>query len=109
MATVYITEYAGTGFVVGNVTNDGTAFRVSAAAPEEPEQASQTVAVTGSNVASAAFGPRTYMVRIHTDSICSIKFGTTPVATATSRRLAANQTEYFCVQPNMKVGVITNV
>jgi hypothetical protein len=50
------------------------------------------------------------MVRIHTDAICSISFGTAPTATATNRRLAANQTEYFGVPlgGSYKVAVISN-
>ena len=48
-------------------------------------------------------------VRVHADAICSIKFGSAPVATTANMRLAANQTEYFQVSPGDKVSVITNV
>ena len=77
---------------------------------EEPEVASQIVAIGGSSAASNAFNESTRFVRIHTDSICSIVFGIGPTATTTNRRLAANATEYFGVPigQSFKVAVIAN-
>lgn len=63
----------------------------------------------GAEAKSAAFGINTKLVRLHTDTVCFIKFGTAPTAvTATDARMAANQTEYFAVQPGggMKVSVV---
>ena len=100
MATLYVTEFS----------DEGQSVRGAIQIAAEPELASQTVSITGSNAASAAFNAATIYVRIHTDAICSIAFGTTPVATAAKRRLAADQTEYFGVPVggSYKVGVILN-
>lgn len=64
----------------------------------------------GTEVKSAAFNARTRFVRLHTDAICSILFGTDPTAAVTNARMAANATEYFGVPmgANYKVSVITN-
>lgn len=96
MGVLYITEYQ-------KYSGSGTPFQ----APLEPEQASQKITYT-TPVASAAFGKNTYLIRVHTDSICSVVVGTAPVATTTNKRLAANQTEYFAVVPNQKISAITN-
>lgn len=94
MAKVFITEYASLskGDSVG----------------EEPSITTQVVAIGGTSVQSAAFNTGTNFIRVHTDAICSIAFGTNPTATADSQRLAANQTEYYGVRPGGKVAVITN-
>jgi len=62
------------------------------------------------NTVSAAFDDKTRIVRVHTDSICSIKFGTAPTATTSTTRLAANSTEYFGVPAgqSFKIAVILN-
>lgn len=101
MTVLYITEFASQG-----MDNYGRAIQVG----KVPPLAEQTVSISGSSTASSAFNAATNMVRIHTDSICSIEFGTAPTATTSTARLAANQTEYFTV-PNgqsYKVAVITN-
>ena len=76
--------------------------------PQEPPIAEQTVAIGGASASSSAFNARTRFVRIHTDAICSIAFGASPTATDTTKRLAANQTEYFGVAPGLKVAVKSN-
>lgn len=70
----------------------------------------QTVAIGGSSTASTAFKNNTQIVRLNTDVICSVSFGTSPTATATTKRLSANSTEYFQVPLGAayKVAVITN-
>jgi hypothetical protein len=100
MATLYITEFA----------DEGQSVRGAIQIAAEPVTAEQTISITASNAASDAFAETTIYVRIHTDAICSIAFGTTPVATAAKRRLAADQTEYFGVPvgQSYKIGVITN-
>lgn len=80
-----------------------------AAPQQEPSIVEQTPVVIGAgSLQSAAFNAKTGVVRIHTDAICSIAFGGDPTATADSKRMAADQTEYFAVGPGQKVAVITN-
>jgi hypothetical protein len=92
MAKVYITEYANTG---GN-------------AALEPAQAHQTITSSGTSGQTSAFDATTNFIRVHTDGIVSIAIGSNPTATTSTTRLAANQTEYFCVRPGHKLAVITN-
>lgn len=100
MALVYITEYS-----IMARDEKGIAVPV----PVEPALVDQTpVAISGSSVQSAAFNADTKFVRIHTDAVCSIKFGSNPTASANSQRLGANDTQYYGVQPGHKVAVITN-
>jgi hypothetical protein len=112
MATLYITEYAGTGFVVSNYGP----FKVQAQAPQEPPITTQIVSISGSATQSAAFSntvsqnnKQTYLIRVHCDSICSILIGANPTASVSSPRLVAGQTEYFSVIPGHAISVIANV
>lgn len=73
-----------------------------------PAITTQKIASGGSSTQSAAFAATTYMVGIHTDAICSIEFGSNPTATTNSKRMAANTTEYFEVDPGLRVAVINN-
>jgi hypothetical protein len=99
MAVLYITEYQDI---------DGTRQ-----VPREPPIKEQTVAITAGSLPSAAFDFRTTMIRLSSDAICSVLVtpagaaSVTP-ATATSGRMAANQTEYRGVQGNQIISVITN-
>jgi len=72
MATLYIQEYAKLA-----VDDMGKPVQIG----QEPALASQTVAIGGASVQSAAFNARTKFVRLHTDVICSVKFGANPTAT----------------------------
>lgn len=101
MATVYITEYA-------RQARDASGFQMVVA--DEPPVASQTVAIGGTSAQSSAFNGLTRFVRVSTDAICSIEFGSNPTATSSSRRLPANTTEYFGVPQggSFKIAVITN-
>jgi hypothetical protein len=101
MAVLFITEYSRQG-------RDASGFQMVVA--DEPAVANQVVAIGASTTQSAAFNALTRFVRIHTDAICSIEFGANPIATATTRRLAANSTEYFAVPlgASYKVACITN-
>lgn len=101
MATVYITEYA-------RQARDASGFQMVVA--DEPPAASQTVAIGGTSTQSAAFNSLTRFVRVSTDAICSIEFGTNPTATSSTRRMPANTTEYFGVPQgaSYKIAVITN-
>jgi len=100
MATLYVSEFAGM----------GSGANAAPQAVMQPPLAEQAVAIGGASAQSAAFNARTRIVRLHADSICSIEFGVNPTATATTARLAANQTEYFSVGEGgaMKVAVIAN-
>lgn len=100
MAVLYITEFRD----IGGIAN----FNVPIAA--QPQLVNQTVAIGGASTASSTFGANTSMVRLHTDAICSIQFGTSPTATSSTARMAANQTEYFAVPigASYKVAVISN-
>lgn len=98
MAVLFITEYAKLAPVSGKSVSVALA----------PPIAEQTVAIGGSSVQSSAVNTATRYVRLHTDAVCSVAFGTNPTATATTMRLAAGQTEYFGVAPSTKIAVITN-
>ncbi len=99
MATLYVTEFSGI-----NVIENKTVDIVT-----QPPVAEQTVSFT-TTTQSSAFNSATRVVRIHTDSICSIAFGTNPTATTTKMRMVAGQTEYFGVPNNVsyKVAAVTN-
>ena len=99
MAVLYITEFA-------NLTPTPNGVAAIAA---QPPLAESTLAI-GTVVSSNPFNVATGVVRLHCDAICSIEFGATPTATATTARMAANQTEYFGVPKGAgwKVSVITN-
>jgi hypothetical protein len=101
MAVLFIAEYVQPAqFEGGNVV----------AFPQEPPIAEQTVAIGGASVQSAAFNAKTTFVRIHTDVICSVKFGTNPTASATTARMAGGQERFVGVPVGQafKVAVITN-
>jgi hypothetical protein len=103
MAKLYIAEYS----TFGMDPNTGEAVG------KEPSLDQTPVVIGAGSLAGAAFGASTRLVRIHTDAICSIVFGqvggpNAPVATVNNKRLAANQTEYFGVNPGDTVAVITN-
>ena len=100
MAVLYISEYA-------NLQFEGSSGR-GLAMGSEPSNTEQTVAISGSSTQSSAFQNNTRFVRLHTDAICSVMFGSNPTSTTSKKRLAANQTEYFAVQPGQNVAVITN-
>lgn len=105
MAVVYISEYS-------NLAKDLKIGKVNAGV--EPALATQTVAIGGASVQSAALNAKTRFVRLHTDAICSFKFGVNPTATATDARLAANTTEFFGVDQlaaeagTLEIAIITN-
>lgn len=101
MGILYVTEYQFASAVGPGQTPMPIAV--------EPPVASQTVSYT-TTTQSNAFNVLTSFVRIHTDSICSIEFGTNPTATTSKRRMVAGATEYFAVPPgeSYKVAAVTN-
>lgn len=97
MATLYISEFSKVAMVDGRMTAVGLM----------PPVAEQTVTIAGASAPSAAVNAATKYVRLHTDTACFVAFGTSPTAvTASSLKLAANQTEYFGVSPGFAVAVI---
>lgn len=88
MAVLYVTEYAIQG-------RDASGKQMVVAF--EPPMAEQTVAIGGSSAASNAFNAGTAFVRIATDAACCLAFGTSPTATTSGTRMAANTAEYFAV------------
>ncbi len=99
MATLYVAEFSGINVVDGKLVDIVT----------QPPVAEQTVSYT-TTTQSSAFNAATRVVRIHTDSICSIAFGSNPTATTAKMRMVAGQTEYFGVPTNVswKVAAVTN-
>jgi len=102
MAFIYITEHREPRLY------NGSLFPVV----RLPPLATQKIVNTGGSTASSAFNADTKIIAVHTDSICSIEVsatpGATPTATTSSRRLAANTTEYFEVRGGDKLAVILN-
>jgi hypothetical protein len=101
MAVLYVTEYARQG-------RDASGYQMVVA--DEPAIANQTIAIGVGSVQSAAFNALTKFIRVSTDAVCSVEFGTNPTATATTRRMPANSTEYFSVPlaGSYKIAVIVN-
>lgn len=97
MATVYISE-----FTIG--TDAGTQVA------RKPSITKQTVAITGATVQSSPFSGDTKLIRVHVDAICSVAISSvaTAIATTSSMRMAADQTEYFEVSPGHCLAVIAN-
>lgn len=99
MSFLYISE-----FTALQPTTGGNNLAMAA----QPSNRDQQIAITSAAATSSAFLNNTYFVRLHTDVINSVVFGSSPTATTTNARMAANQTEYFAVIPGQKVSVISN-
>jgi hypothetical protein len=100
MADIYISEYKEMAKTIGQ--------KQDLAAAQEPALAVQKISISGASTQCAAFNEDTRFIEIHTDAICSIAFGLNPTATTSSKRMAANQTQFFGVVPSHKVAVISN-
>lgn len=100
MASLYVAEFVS----VGGTSN----FNVAGALV--PPIVEQKLAISASAAQGSLFNSNTRFIRVETDAICSIAFGTNPTATASNMRLAANQIEYFSVPPTgtYTISVITN-
>lgn len=101
MGKLYVTEYSDIAQTVRGPAQIGQ---------ENTGVVDQTPVTYTTTTQSAAFAATTVLVRIHTDSICSINFGTNPTATTNNRRLDAGATEYFGVPlgGSYKVAAVTN-
>ena len=98
MAVLFITEYS-------RLAIEAQGFPVLVGL--EPSR-TQTVAIGGGSV-QVTLGAGARFVRLHTDAICHVKFGTNPTASATEMRMAANQTEFFGVKGGELLAVISGV
>lgn len=96
MATLYVTEYRG----LSSQANE------SAQAVHGAPLAEQAIPIPGT---AAALNVNTRIVRLHTDAICSVRMSSIGgVATTSSARMVAGQTEYFGVVAADVVTVVTN-
>jgi hypothetical protein len=75
----------------------------------EPCIIEQQLAIGGTSVVSNPFSEHSRLIRIHCEAPCRIAIGKTPTAGPTNKRLAANQTEVFGVQPGHRLAVIGTV
>jgi hypothetical protein len=103
MPKLYITEFASPGVAHGGVVPVGNAGGWR-------ENASSPLAITATSTACVTMGVNTTLVRLHTDSTCSVLItsAVTATATANNARMIQNQTEYYAVQSGQVVVVITN-
>jgi len=99
MAKVYISEYK-------TLTRDNRGHMLPGG--QEPAAIEQNVEISGGSLQSEPFGENVRFVRIHAEASCSLLFGADPVATTDVKRMPAGATEYFGVQPGLKLAVISN-
>ncbi len=101
MAKVYITEYQS--------LQDRIGMTYVAQMPMNPPVSYQSVLIGSTSVPSGPFDPRTNIIRVEADAVCSIDIGASPTGTTGTMRLASNTVgEYFGVRPGDKIAVITN-
>ena len=98
MAKLFITEFRQVQLIAG-LTNP---------IPDVTNAIDQTVSIGASSAQSAALNSATTVVRVHTDSVCSIVFGASPTATTSNMRMAAGESALFAVRPGSKIAVIAN-
>ncbi len=102
MANVNISEYPHVGVAGSFAAQIGSL---------PPLVAPQNLTPSGTTAQSAAFDPRTRIIRVFTDTAIAIRVGDAtgggPVAVTTDTRMAANATEYFAVAPGQMAAVIT--
>lgn len=76
---------------------------------KQPALTDQTVAVSSTSAASAAFQPSTRLIRINCDVVVSFLVAASPTALATNARLPTGIVEYFQVNGSQqKIAFITN-
>ncbi|HLG85132.1 MAG TPA: hypothetical protein VKY22_29390 [Bradyrhizobium sp.] len=68
---------------------------------------SQTLAVTGTSSASAAFGSQTFKVLVSATAACNIAISKSPTATTTSTALPANFPLVLDVHPGEQIAAVT--
>lgn len=100
MATLYVTEYSDMGVSL--------AGRTPLQIAQAPGLAQNNVVIGAGSLQSSAFNTSTRYIRVHTDAICSVAISSNPTATTASKRMAADQTEYWGVVAGHKIAVIAN-
>jgi hypothetical protein len=60
----------------------------------------------GASTQSAAMQTGTQVVRLHAVAACHVVVGANPTATTNDMRLGEGQTEYFSIEPGLKIAVI---
>ena len=101
MSILYITEFSNQGTdILGRLSPIASLLAIT----------TQTVAITGASVQSAALNANTTIVRLHVDIAASFDAGLNPTATTSKNRMPLDSVEYFGVQTNsnLKIAVIAN-
>lgn len=98
MPQLYITEFAGLQTAVG------VAHAQESAPVAVLPGTTQTLALSGASIASAAMASHTRLVRLHALADCHIAIGR--AATPDDLRLSAGQTEYFGIVPGAVLQVL---
>lgn len=97
MANAIINEFACAGYQPGGVVQAASIHNET-----------QSVAIGGSSVQSAATEAGTNLVRVFAEADCSILIGADPTVTAANGiPLAAGQYDYFVITPGHKIAVIS--
>lgn len=98
---LYITEFERTG---------NSAYTSNIPAPMEPPLAEQKMTITAESTQSSTLNNSTRLLAIHTSENCHIAIDTNPTASASTRRLAADNTWFTCVpaESNFKIAVISD-
>jgi hypothetical protein len=96
MSTAYVTELTA---LATHITTTQIA--------QMPPVAEQKITFT-TTTQSAAFNSATRFIRVHPTSICSIAIGSSPTATTSTMRMAADQVEYFGVTAGDKIAFVDN-
>ncbi len=97
MASLYITEYGGTGSAGGKIE-----------VPVEPPITVQKVTFTGTSAASSAFNANTRFISIQLSANGHVQFAASPTATtSTSRVHDAGAVSFHGVNSSLKVAAIT--
>ncbi len=95
---VDITEYA-------FLARDGANQTIPAG--QEPQLANHQITPSALSQQTAAFAGGATLVRVHTDEAIRIEIGGDPTAASTSKRMAANTTEFFGVRGGQKAAVVS--
>lgn len=99
MAKLYISEY----FALKRVEGAGVAQLV-----DEDSFIQTQVADFTSGHAEKTLDARTTIVRLCADAVCSLAYGTAPVATTNDKRLPADTLEYLGVRGSRVISVVAN-
>lgn len=105
MAKLYVTEFTSPGRYYGGAQ--------CAFAGGWAENASSPISYTGTAGFSATFAVNTTLIRVHTDSICSVLVGKATAngggtVTTSNARMVAGQTEYYEVPSGYVISAIVN-